>query len=63
MRGHSNATANRAPQLLRESVATLTDTLKHVEAISNDVSSMTGDSATKQNLRHLIQSLSRLVSD
>eukprot|EP00232_Nephroselmis_pyriformis_P027851 CAMPEP_0182868296 /NCGR_PEP_ID=MMETSP0034_2-20130328/9225_1 /TAXON_ID=156128 /ORGANISM="Nephroselmis pyriformis, Strain CCMP717" /LENGTH=403 /DNA_ID=CAMNT_0025000691 /DNA_START=119 /DNA_END=1330 /DNA_ORIENTATION=+ len=50
-------------QLLRESVATLTDTLKHVEAISNDVSSMTGDSATKQNLRHLIQSLSRLVSD
>ena len=48
-------------ELLRQSVGTLTKTLQHVEAVSGDVASLTGDSATRQNLRQLIQSLSRLV--
>jgi hypothetical protein len=48
-------------ELLRQSVGTLTKTLQHVEAVSGDVASLTGDPATRQNLRQLIQSLSRLV--
>ena len=48
-------------ELLRQSVATLTKTLQHVEAISGDVGSVTGDSATRQNLKQLITSLSRLL--
>lgn len=32
-----------------------------LQAISGDVSSMTGDPSTRQNLRQLIQSLSRLL--
>ena len=50
-------------ELLRQSVGTLTKTLQHVEAISGDVGSMTGDPSTRQNLRQLIQSLSRLLAD
>eukprot|EP00899_Mesostigma_viride_P004786 jgi/Mesvir1/14308/Mv09729-RA.1 len=50
-------------ELLRESVATLTKTLKHIESISKDVSGLTGDPNTRNNLRQLIQSLSRMVSD
>lgn len=48
-------------ELLRQSVSTLTKTLQHVERISGDVSSVTGDPSTRSNLRSLIQSLSRLV--
>ncbi|XP_024390335.1 protein TRIGALACTOSYLDIACYLGLYCEROL 2, chloroplastic [Physcomitrium patens] len=50
-------------ELLRDSVSTLTKTLKHVESISKDVSGVTGDAKTRNNLRQLIESLSRLVTD
>jgi hypothetical protein len=33
----------------------------HMEKVSGDISSVSGDPATRQNLRHLIQCLSRLV--
>ena len=32
-----------------------------MEKVSGDISSVSGDPATRQNLRHLIQCLSRLV--
>lgn len=48
-------------ELLRQSVTTLTKTLQHVERISGDVSNVTGDPATRSDLRSLVQSLSRLV--
>jgi len=48
-------------ELLRQSVATLTKTLQHVEGISGDISSVTGDPMTRHNLRALIQALSRLI--
>lgn len=48
-------------ELLRQSVSTLAKTLQHVERISGDLSNVTGDPSTRQNLRALIQSLSRLV--
>ena len=48
-------------ELLRQSIATLTKTLQHVEKVSGDISSVSGDPSTRSNLRHLIQSLSRLV--
>jgi ABC-type transporter Mla subunit MlaD len=50
-------------ELLRDSVSTLTKTLKYVESISKDVSGVTGDAKTRNNLRQLIESLSRLVTD
>ena len=48
---------------IRDSIATLTATLQHVEKVSGDVSSITGDSHTKDDIRSLIQSMSRLVSE
>ncbi|MCO5551766.1 hypothetical protein L7F22_005269 [Adiantum nelumboides] len=50
-------------ELLRQSVTTLTKTLKNVENISGDVSGITGDAATRQNLKHLVESLSRLLAN
>lgn len=50
-------------KLLRDSVSTLTKTLQHAESISRDVSGVTGDAKTRNNLKHLIESLSRLVSE
>jgi len=50
-------------ELLRDSVSTLTKTLKHVESISKDVSGVTRDAKTRNNLKQLIESLSRLVTD
>ena len=47
----------------RQSVGTLTKTLAHVEAISKDLSVITGDARTQSNLRQLIESLSRLVDN
>lgn len=48
-------------ELLRQSISTLTKTLQHIEKVSGDISSVSGDPSTRTNLRHLIQSLSRLV--
>ncbi|KAH9300236.1 hypothetical protein KI387_011819, partial [Taxus chinensis] len=44
--------------LLRQSVSTLIMTLKNIESISGDISDMTGDAATRHNLKQLIDSLS-----
>ncbi|CAM6022067.1 unnamed protein product [Sphagnum balticum] len=49
--------------LLQDSVSTLSKALKQVESISADVSSVTGDARTRHNLRQLIETLSRLVTD
>lgn len=49
--------------LLRDSVSTLTKTLQHIENISRDVSGVTGDAKTRNNLKQLIESLSRLSID
>ena len=49
--------------LIRDSVRTLYKTLQHIESVSRDVSSLTGDVDTQHNLRMLIQSLSRMISD
>jgi len=48
-------------QLLQESVSTLIMTLKNIESISGDISGVTGDAATRHNLKQLIESLSRLL--
>ena len=48
---------------IRESIYTLTETLKNVEKLTGDVSSITGDPNTKHDIRNLIQSMSRLVSE
>jgi len=50
-------------ELLRDSVSTLTKTLQHAESISRDVSGVTGDAKTRSNLKQLIESLSRLVTE
>lgn len=50
-------------ELLRQSVSTLTKTLKNIESISGDVSGITGDAATRHNLKHLVESLSRLLAN
>lgn len=50
-------------ELLREAVVTLTKTLQHVEGISGNVSSVTGDPVTHQNIRTLITALSRVVDE
>ncbi|CAM6075811.1 unnamed protein product [Sphagnum tenellum] len=49
--------------LLQDSVSTVSKALKEVESISADVSSVTGDARTRHNLRQLIETLSRLVTD
>lgn len=71
--GHASATVQDIRELrqtilteenqdmLRQSISTLTKTLQHVEKVSGDISSVSGDPSTRANLRHLIQSLSRLV--
>ncbi|MQL83482.1 hypothetical protein Taro_015970 [Colocasia esculenta] len=47
--------------LLRQSILTLIDTLKNIEGITSDILVFTGDEATRQNLKSLIKSLSRLM--
>lgn len=49
--------------LLRDAVTTLTKTLKNIESISSDLSTMTGDPSTRNHLKSLIESLSRIVVD
>lgn len=50
-------------ELLRHLVSTLLTTLKNIESISGDISGVTGDAATRHNLKQLIDSLSRLILD
>ncbi|KAG6484341.1 hypothetical protein ZIOFF_052856 [Zingiber officinale] len=47
--------------LIKQSIFTLIFTLKNIESISSDISSFTGDEATRRNLKLLIKSLSRLL--
>ncbi|XP_058109674.1 protein TRIGALACTOSYLDIACYLGLYCEROL 2, chloroplastic [Magnolia sinica] len=47
--------------LLQQSISTLIFTLKNIESITSDISGFTGDEATRQNLKLLIKSLSRLL--
>uniref|UniRef100_A0A0E0L038 Mce/MlaD domain-containing protein n=1 Tax=Oryza punctata TaxID=4537 RepID=A0A0E0L038_ORYPU len=46
--------------LIRQSIFTLVFTLKNIESISSDISGFTGDETTRQNIKVLIKSLSRL---
>lgn len=48
-------------ELIQKSIYTLIFTLKNIESISSDIVGFTGDEATRQNLKLLIKSLSRLL--
>ncbi|KAH7373083.1 hypothetical protein KP509_17G036300 [Ceratopteris richardii] len=48
-------------EMLQQSVSTLTQTLKNLESISSDISGISGDPATRNNLKNLVESLSRLL--
>ncbi|KAK4856015.1 hypothetical protein QYF36_013299 [Acer negundo] len=48
-------------ELIQKSIYTLIFTLKNIENISSDILGFTGDEATRQNLKLLIKSLSRLL--
>lgn len=48
-------------QLIRQSIYTLVFTLKNIESISSHISGFTGDEVTRNNLKLLIKSLSRLL--
>ncbi|XP_010922333.1 protein TRIGALACTOSYLDIACYLGLYCEROL 2, chloroplastic [Elaeis guineensis] len=48
-------------QMIQKSVSTLVITLKNIEGISSDILGLTGDEATRENLKSLIRSLSRLL--
>lgn len=49
--------------LIRDSIATLTETLRHVEGISGDVGKITGDDGTQYNLKQLVEALSRMLNE
>ncbi|KAG8385062.1 hypothetical protein BUALT_Bualt03G0002400 [Buddleja alternifolia] len=48
-------------ELIRKSIYSLIFTLKNIENISSDILGVTGDEATRRNLKLLIKSLSRLL--
>lgn len=50
-------------QALRQSIATLTKTLQHIESIAGSVGQATSDDGVRSSLRTLIESFSRLVDD
>ena len=50
-------------EALRQSITIMTKTLQHMEKVSGDISSVSGDPATRMMPRHLIQCLSVLVDD
>ncbi|XP_058099224.1 protein TRIGALACTOSYLDIACYLGLYCEROL 2, chloroplastic-like isoform X2 [Magnolia sinica] len=58
---HSSILTPENAELIHQSVYHLIFTLKNVERISFHVSGFTGDNATRQNLKLLIKSLSRLL--
>ncbi|PSS11312.1 Protein TRIGALACTOSYLDIACYLGLYCEROL 2 like [Actinidia chinensis var. chinensis] len=60
-RVHSSIMTPENTELIRKSVYTLIFTLKNIENISSDIVGFTGDDATRQNLKLLIKSLSRLL--
>uniref|UniRef100_A0A2N9FZP9 Mce/MlaD domain-containing protein n=1 Tax=Fagus sylvatica TaxID=28930 RepID=A0A2N9FZP9_FAGSY len=48
-------------ELIQNSIHTLLFTLKNIENISSDILGFTGDEVTRQNLKSLVKSLSRLL--
>ncbi|KAA8544666.1 hypothetical protein F0562_019487 [Nyssa sinensis] len=60
-RVHSSIMTPESTELIQKSIYTLIFTLKNIENISSDILGFTGDEATRQNLKLLIKSLSRLL--
>ncbi|KAM7505704.1 hypothetical protein LguiB_004608 [Lonicera macranthoides] len=60
-RVHSSIMTPENTELIQKSIYTLIFTLKNIESISSDIMGFTGDEATRQNLKLLIKSLSRLL--
>ncbi|KAH9606697.1 hypothetical protein KSS87_012180 [Heliosperma pusillum] len=60
-RVHSTILTPENTELIQKSIYTLIFTLKNIESISSDILGFTGDEATRQNLKLLIKSLSRLL--
>ncbi|KAL5851235.1 hypothetical protein ACOSQ3_006353 [Xanthoceras sorbifolium] len=58
---HSSIMTPENTELIQKSIYTLIFTLKNIENISSDILGFTGDEATRQNLKLLIKSLSRLL--
>ncbi|KAL5543196.1 hypothetical protein UlMin_010906 [Ulmus minor] len=58
---HSSIMTPENTELIQKSIYTLIFTLKNIENISSDIVGFTGDEATRQNLKLLIKSLSRLL--
>lgn len=60
-RVHSSIMTPENTELIQKSIYTLIFTLKNIENISSDILGFTGDETTRQNLKQLIKSLSRLL--
>lgn len=60
-RVHSSIMTPENTEVIQKSIYTLIFTLKNIENISSDILGFTGDEATRQNLKLLIKSLSRLL--
>lgn len=60
-RVHSSIMTPENTELIQKSIYTLIFTLKNIENISSDILGFTGDEATRNNLKLLIKSLSRLL--
>ncbi|KAM7279450.1 hypothetical protein ACFE04_006584 [Oxalis oulophora] len=58
---HSSIMTPENTELIQKSIYTLIFTLKNIESISSDILGFTGDESTRQNLKLLIKSLSRLI--
>ncbi|KAF3968465.1 hypothetical protein CMV_007642 [Castanea mollissima] len=61
LRVHSTIMTPENTLLIQDSIQTLLFTLKNIENICSDIQGFTGDEATKQNLKALVRSLSRLM--
>uniref|UniRef100_A0A5B6YJ76 Putative ABC transporter family protein n=1 Tax=Davidia involucrata TaxID=16924 RepID=A0A5B6YJ76_DAVIN len=60
-RVHSSIMTPKNTELIQKSIYSLIFTLKNIENISSDILGFTGDEATRQNLKLLIKSLSRIL--
>uniref|UniRef100_A0A6N2L0Z6 Uncharacterized protein n=1 Tax=Salix viminalis TaxID=40686 RepID=A0A6N2L0Z6_SALVM len=60
-RVHASILTPENTELIQKSIYSLIFTLKNVENISSDILGLTGDEATRRNLKALIKSLSRLL--
>ncbi|XP_030942158.1 protein TRIGALACTOSYLDIACYLGLYCEROL 2, chloroplastic-like [Quercus lobata] len=60
-RVHSSIMTPENTLLIQDSIRTLLFTLKNIENVCSDIQGFTGDEATKQNLKALVRSLSRLM--